>query len=203
LRWAGIGSGVILLLLLGFLFGWAWSKELAFKGIGFGLFVILVLYTFSTGLRAGGLSSNPETEIWRTTPFFQEADLLQKTVKDVSEWNKGDKDLLEVTLEGIDSPSLEWLFRDTQNLRKIEKISYDTTSAIIITPDKTDISLSNAYRGQDFIWHQTPNWSLLSFSEWATWLVFRKTPLENENIILWVRADLFPGNQSTVSGILK
>jgi hypothetical protein len=56
----------------------------------------------------------------------------------------------------------------------------------------SDLGLPSAYRGQDFIWRQNPQWTKAQGSDWVTWLVFRKLPLDNETIILWVRDDLFP-----------
>jgi hypothetical protein len=66
------------------------------------------------------------------------------------------------------------------------------TPAIVISPQTESLSLSSAYRGQDFIWRREPSWEVMSIYEWIKWSVFREVPYDSETVILWVRNDLFP-----------
>jgi hypothetical protein len=51
--------------------------------------------------------------------------------------------------------------------------------------------LVSAYRGQDFIWEQTPSWEVADAAAWFRWVSLRQMPQGQEIIILWARSDLF------------
>jgi hypothetical protein len=92
---------------------------------------------------------------------------------------------------GIDSPALEWLLR-YHEVQVVSELSPQMAPPIVITPLMNDLSLPAAYRGQDFVWRQNPQWQGVQAPDWIRWLVFRQLPGENEAVVLWVRDDLFP-----------
>jgi hypothetical protein len=67
----------------------------------------------------------------------------------------------------------------------------------VVTSLMNDLALPSAYRGQDFIWRQTPQWNSTQNPDWLKWFVFRQLPMDNETIILWARDDLFPDARKT------
>jgi hypothetical protein len=92
---------------------------------------------------------------------------------------------------GIDSPALEWVLR-YHEVKVVDEFNPQVAPPIVITPVMNDLGLPAAYRGQDFLWRQTPQWQGVKAPDWIRWLVFRQLPRENETIILWARNDLFP-----------
>ena len=69
----------------------------------------------------------------------------------------------------------------------------DISSApyFVITPLQNNPILVSAYRGQDFIWRQTPLWNAALPQDWIRWIALREMPQTGETIILWARDDLF------------
>jgi hypothetical protein len=125
-----------------------------------------------------------------------QADLLLDTVDDISEFSLGHIYAQPVTVMGVDSPALEWALRHRQ-VELVSTLSPLMAPPIVITPVMDDLGLASSYRGQDFIWRQTPLWQGVGAPDWIRWLVFRQLPKESETIILWARDDLFPDARET------
>ena len=94
----------------------------------------------------------------------------------------------------VDSPSLKWSLVDFTDVSYVTSIDSSTQPAIIITPeDGSDLSQTMSYRGQDFLWYNRPGWSGPLPQPLWPWITARVAPLETESIVMWARADLFPG----------
>jgi hypothetical protein len=135
-------------------------------------------------------------EFWKPDQPPLQANLLLSSVDELSEFSLGHTDAQPVTVLGIDSPALEWALRD----RPVEiaaALDPQVAPPIVITPVMNDLGLPSAYRGQDFIWRQTPQWESIHILDWIRWLVFRQLPRQDETIILWARNDLFPDGRQT------
>jgi hypothetical protein len=64
------------------------------------------------------------------------------------------------------------------------------TSPVVIAPDTVENpTLGSAYVGQDFALRHFSALRL-TWTEWVGWWVFRRAPVESENVILWVRQDI-------------
>ncbi|MGH2524074.1 MAG: hypothetical protein ACRDH2_16330, partial [Anaerolineales bacterium] len=50
-------------------------------------------------------------------------------------------------------------------------------------------TLGSSYVGQGFALRRTASYDL-SWPEWIGWLAFRRTPVQAERLILWVRQDV-------------
>jgi hypothetical protein len=91
--------------------------------------------------------------------------------------------------------------RHFPNARFATSLSSTDSPPIVITlKDKELPSLTENYRGQDFIWRQYPGWQGVYPPNFINWLAFRQTPLSQEQIILWARTDAFPGGTLNASG---
>jgi hypothetical protein len=119
-----------------------------------------------------------------------QADLLQSTVRDISEWGVGDDFSAPVVIAGLKSPALEWTLRQHQ-VTVVDALDISSSPDFVITPFENDPVLVAAYRGQDFSWRQTPSWSATLTSDWVRWVALREMPQAGETIILWARDDLF------------
>ena len=87
-----------------------------------------------------------------------------------------------------------WQLRDLPNLRFDSTLPMGNMPDIIITrAEEQAPALTASYRGQDFVWWTRPGWTGILPTNIIAWLTFREAPLLREHVILWVRADLFPG----------
>jgi hypothetical protein len=193
IRWITILGALILLGLALALMGWGWNFKDALQSLTISVCFLLLLFTLANTSRAAGAGPRPEQELWRIGPKFQEADLLERTAGDLSEWKTGRRNWLDLEISGIDRPALRWLFRNQVNISFTNSLAPDSKSALIITRDQPTLAVSSPYSGQDFVVAAQPAWQLFSAAEWARWIVYREGPLEKESIVLWARPDVFPG----------
>jgi hypothetical protein len=186
----GLFFGALVLLIVSIvLVGYGWSQRVARVGAAWGMLVILGLYTLGAAWGATGLRIPTGVDLWHADKPVHQADLLSKTADQVSEWATGHVDKLTVTVFGVDSPALLWALRN-HNPKVV--LALDPTSApeLVITPPQQTLELAAAYRGQDFAWRQTPSWdSFPAF--YLRWVTYRELPVQGENLVLWVRSDLF------------
>ena len=119
-----------------------------------------------------------------------QADLLESTVRDLSEWGMGDDFSAPVIIAGLDSPALEWTLRE-HDVSVVESLDISSSPYFVVTSFQADPVLVSAYRGQDFNWRQTPMWNETLSTDWIRWVALRDMPQAGETIILWARDDLF------------
>ncbi len=167
-----------------------WSIRSARLGAVWALVAALGIYSLGVMFAAGGLRVTPGVELWNAGAPPAESDLLLMTVNQISDWSKTNANAQPVTIAGIESPALEWLLHE----HKIEVVSSLDTSAsppIVITAGQNNPSLAAGYRGQSFIWRQSPLWNDAQSVDWMRWVAFHQMPQTSETIIVWVRDDLF------------
>jgi hypothetical protein len=189
------------LLILGLsltLVAFGWSAEVARLGAAWGGTAFLVAFTLGASTGAGGLRQPLTAELWSPSPQTAQADLLQKTLDDLSDWNKGHVESLPVTVVGLDSPALRWLLRDWE-VKEADALSPADSPVLVIASQGMELNLSAAYRGEDFVWYQSPNWDEALPEEWLRWFVYRQMPQQKESLTLWARGDLFFDSGETTS----
>ena len=125
--------------------------------------------------------------------FSEHSVYLNETINDLSEWNHGDKESLEIVSVGVNDPSLQWLLREYE-VMYVSALAPAASPEIIIAPIYENGGWSAPYTGQDFVIRQYPNWSLLFAREWQQWYVHRNVDVTRELVILWTRTDIFPGS---------
>jgi len=210
---------LLLILSLG-LVALGWTVKIAKLGGLWGLVVALGVYTLAMAWGATGLRTPQGVELWAPRARIGEADLMLKSVDQLSDWSNGQKDSQSVTIVGLDSPALEWLLRD-HHVTTADALDPSSSPPLVITPTGVNTvgitptgvntvgitptgentggftpqvnqpKLASSYRGQDFVWRQIPAWDIVVPSNWIDWLVFHKLPQDSERIILWARNDLF------------
>jgi hypothetical protein len=91
---------------------------------------------------------------------------------------------------------MRWALRDFPRTGYANGVPPGESPSIVITPQEGENpSLEAAYRGQDFSWSVAPGWSGDLPVDLLAWLVARQAPIVEKQVILWVRNDLFPGEQ--------
>jgi hypothetical protein len=181
--------GILVLCILFVAFGW--SARIARLGTEWAFLIFLTVYSLGAAWGSSGVRNLNGVELWTPDQKPAQADLLLKSVMDVSEMSLGHDQSQPVTIVGVDSAALEWLLRD-HFAEQVSALDPQSSPPIIITPVMDNLELPTAYRGQDFTWRQRVIYESMPRPEWWRWLVNRQLPRENETIILWARDDLFP-----------
>jgi hypothetical protein len=188
--WLLIGSFFLLIVSI-LLVAVGWSVRVARFGAVLGLTAVLSVYSISALASASGLRVMPDAvDLWSPDSSLPESGLLLMTVNQISDWSNININSQPVTIAGIDSAALQWLLRG-HTVHVVSALDISTSPPIVITTDKADPALAAGYRGQSFVWRQTPLWSQSHFSDLIDWVTFHQIPVNNETIIVWVRSDLF------------
>lgn len=208
----GVMFGVVALAVLTTtLIGLGWSWEAAVRGLACGLGLALGAATFSAAWGATQLSPNtqltnlnPRQELWSPGPSTVSPDLLVESLRDLGEWGKGWPTDVEIIL-AVQSPALEWALRDFPKVSLAGEVeaslraSGSEPDAVITVESAEAPSLAAAYRGQDFTWRILPTWTGALPDNLFPWWAFRQAPARIERVILWARADIFPGGEGQTS----
>jgi hypothetical protein len=187
--WLLIGA-LLLLVFSILLIAAGWSISVARIGAVWGLALALGALGFGGALGSAGLHGLKNPELWWPPSIPAQADLLDATVSEMSQWGLGDNNAAPVVIAGVNSPALEWALRG-HNVIVAETIDISSSPYFVITPLQNNPALSASYRGQDFNWRQTPSWNATTYQDWIRWIALREMPQSGEAIILWVRDDLF------------
>ena len=190
----GILIGILALgILTSALISLGWSREIAQKGLVWGASAGLVIYMISALWSTSQLHTNQPVDLWDPTPGTGQSALMLQSLGDLSEWQTGFRNQIEVVSE-VDTASLRWLLRDYPNVKfTSQPASGDLPPVIISLQSQEAPTLASSYRGQDFVWWTRPDWAGSLPPNPITWLVFREAPVKDEHVILWARADIFPG----------
>lgn len=182
-----LGSVAVVLVAAG------WSMDAARVGVMGSLCILLGLQLVSNTVGMTIVRQNGAQELWSSLPTTGQADLLLTTLSDLSSWNTGLRDQLEIVILG-GPPSLEWALRHFPNARPESALASTETPAVVITLKGTEEPiLAEKYRGQDFVWSLSPGWQGAFPPDFINWFAFRAAPLNESQVILWARADIFPG----------
>jgi len=200
LYWIIIGGAVLLGAISSALVAAGWSIVSARLGLIWAVCITLGLSMFSGMWGAAQLRPNSAQELWTELPAAGQADLLVDTLTDLSRWSTGHDHEIEIVML-VDSAALRWALREFPNLRTADDLAATDAPPIVFTAQSGQTpTLAQSYRGQDLVWHQVPGWQTALPIDLGVWLTFRQAPLASEQIILWARADLFPGGLEALSG---
>ena len=132
-------------------------------------------------------------ELWTAPPAVGQAEQLLESLQDLSRMDTGhDWEIAIVLLDN--SPSLRWALREFRHLTSADTLAATDAPPIVITSQAQQSPiLAQSYRGQDLVRRIRPGWQAALPPNFIAWLASRQAPLATEQIILWARADLFPG----------
>lgn len=197
-QWLVLAAAVVLLLLSTLLVAWGWSGRVARLGLVWSLVAVMFVYTLMNSWNAAGLSGRRPAELWAAGPAARDGDLIRATIEDLSLWNTGVRNKLEVVVVGNTTPALRWLLRDQQQVQYTQSLSATSAPSLVLTADQNQPALAAAYRGQDFVLEEIPLWNSNGLQGWFRWQIFREIPMNQQSIVLWARTDLFVGDDVEV-----
>lgn len=192
LRFSLLVGALLLLVFSLLLIAAGWSIRIARIGGTWGFLLAAGALVLGGAVGSAGLRGPAFPELWWQPSLPLQGDLLEDTVRDVSEWGTGNDYSAAIVIAGFNSPALEWTLRD-HPVTVSQTLDVSSAPQIVITPQLADPSLAASYRGQDFTWRQMPNWNFLLPENWVRWVSLRDVSQSGESIILWVREDLFFG----------
>jgi hypothetical protein len=193
LRYSILGGILVLGILTTGLVSLGWSWDVARCGTAWGISAGLGLYIVSSMWGAAQVSPNQPQELWSPGPGTGQVTLMLQTLGDLSEWNTGFRQSIDVTAPQ-DIPSLKWALRDYIKTRYANSPSSTDQPSVVFTRESDQSpELAAAYRGQDFVWWVSPDWDGALPLEWERWITYRQAPVQNVHLILWARTNLFPG----------
>lgn len=188
---AGLLIGSVALLIISLvLIAAGWSLRIARLGAVWGFALGLGALTLGGLFGSTGLRGANFPEMWWQPNLPAQARLMRESVSQLSEIGRGNDFSASVTIMGIDSPALEWALRDNP-LQVVAALDPVSTPDFVVTTFEMNPQLISAYRGQDFIWRQSPSWGATDLGTWFRWVTLREMPQTQEVIILWARGDLF------------
>jgi len=198
--WAIIIGALLLSIIAVLLVAATWSTSAARLGVVGALCIVLGLQLFANTWGMSIVRQNGAQELWPAPAATGQAEQLRLTLTDLSIWSTGLKDQLEI-VSLVESSALQWELRHFPNARFETGLASSASPPVVITLKGVELpSLTEKYRGQDFIWRIYPGWQGVFPPGFINWLAFRQAPLGQEQIILWARADIFPGGNLETSG---
>jgi hypothetical protein len=199
LYWIVIGGVAVLGMISIIMVAAGWSIVSARLGVMWAVCIVLGLGLFSGMWRVAALRPQAVQELWSTPPAAGLADQLVKTLVELSQIYNGHDTEIEIVLLD-DSPALRWALRQFPNLSSADGLAVTDAPPIVITSQAQQTpTLAQRYRGQDLAWRVYPGWQSVLPPNFAAWLAFRQAPQTTEQIILWARADLFPGGLESLN----
>ncbi len=201
LEWGRFAASLVLLGIATFLVGWGWSVEAARDGLQWGIALVVGLFSLAALFNGMGVSRRAEMELWRSGPPFTQEALLQTTLRNFSEWQPSLNTQIDIAVVGLDGPALRWALREFDHVSYVSDLPVNAQPAVMITPNDVVLEQAAPYRGQDFeIWRK-PFWDLFLGRDWLNWSVYRTGMTDYEQMIVWVRTDLFPGGDASAADL--
>ena len=197
LRWTVmIGSFTMLAASL-VLVTYGWSFSVAWRGLISALAVFLFAVNINAAWSVSHLRAGNTQELTDATTRITDGNVLKTQLEAVNAWNFGSGLNERVSVVGADSPALLWQLRDS-SVKFLPGMSNpeDLGDIIITNPEMVDAQLEKAYRGQGFIWSSEVAYEALTVSDWLKWSVSRNFPVNEQKLILWIKADRFIDRQN-------
>jgi hypothetical protein len=174
-----------------------WSEKVARLGGVWSAVLTLTAFTLAMSTGAAGVREPLTVELWQPEPRTGRVDVLLKVANQISDLNAGYNAQLPLTVLGVDSPALQWLFRGWQ-VQYVGALAPDSKPELVISSiDK--LSLAADYRGEPIPLTEVADWDHATSSGWLKWFVYRQMPILRQDVILWVRSDLMLDNQGATT----
>jgi uncharacterized protein (TIGR03663 family) len=173
----------------------SFGREPTLRAGGLVLLLTLTLLTVSTSCYLNYRRDSDPREIMVASPTSRAVFDLVETVETVSSRKSGDRRTIAVTVHQGAGPALGWYLRDFDKVKFVDRLIPSVDTPVVIAPaEEQEPTLGANYSGQDFV--LTSSWKPqgLSGSDLLEWLFYRqaRTPLQTDNVILWVKQELPP-----------
>lgn len=191
--WLALGGGIVILILTAFLAVLGWSFRIAGFGFTWGLLILLTLNSISAAFQTVQPDTKTFGVFWKNGQVVSDQRLLVTTIEEISRWQRGTPDGLQMAVVGDLPPSLEWDLRNQRFLKVVNGLGPGEQPPLVLTKQVTQPELASAYRGQDFNLNSRISFTTFDTMGWIKWLLVRSATAQNsDTYILWARSDIFP-----------
>jgi hypothetical protein len=173
----------------------SWDSAAAVQGTIAGLFLLFLLYQWGTAWWLTHEAANDPRESWVTVASDASVHVMVDTMREISRSRTGAAHDASV-LSAVDSPVLRWYLRDFEHARFGDSLAPDPQQTMIITPVGEETGLDETYVGMDFNLLRTgvvqpePVQATAPGEALRWWLLHEApTPIQFEQVLLWVRAE--------------
>lgn len=197
-RMLGMVLPLILWIVFTILLGWGWDMVSTRTGLALGLIVLFGYLLGASGWKAAGLGNKPENELFISSGIVIGDNVLLSAVKNVSLWNTGQANGIDISTVGINSQSITWALRNFDRQSSSAAFPINDGASIIVSSTESIFQSQTDYRGQPVVWSKQPALSQMVWQDWIKWFFFRTVPQQSESVLLWVKNDLFPDATNTL-----
>jgi len=183
--------GIILLIIVILLVGFGWQFSYALHGLVIGAFIFFVMSTFAMSLPGIMGRSGNKHELWQTSPIISNADAIISPIEEISGRALGEQTEVDIALIGSDQQSLLWTMKKFVDLKNYATLPQALQPSVIISSNDLSGEVSASYRGTETSVYTEPAWGSMGISDVLIWMITRKTPIQAQNLNLWIRSDLF------------
>ena len=193
LQWGLIAASLALVILSMTIAASEWGWPVSLKGLGLGSAMMLMIYMLSALVQGCYLRQGDPRSLWSDGSGTGQTRLLADSIYDASITQTGRGDAIQGVVVGS-WDALRWELRDLDGIEFQNSLDAEGLPPVIITSE-IDYFLVNQemYRGQDFVLETRPGWDGIFPPDWIRWIAFRSGPVEKDDIILWIRNDIFSG----------
>jgi hypothetical protein len=193
LQWGLIAASLALVILSMTIAASEWGWPVSLKGLGLGSALLLTIYMLSALVQGCYLRQGDSRSLWSDGSGTGQTRLLRESIYDASITQTGRGDAIQGVVVGS-WDALRWELRDLDGIEFQDSLDAEGLPPVIITSE-IDYLLVNQemYRGQDFVLETRPGWNGIIPPDWIRWIAFRSGPVEKDDIILWIRNDIFSG----------
>jgi hypothetical protein len=198
-RLIGVFLPLALLIAFTFLLAWGWDARSTRDGlvVGFGLILLGVL--LGSAWKAAGWGKQAQNEFYANQPFITGDIAMLETVSDLSRWNTGVDNSIDISLSGLDSTSMRWALRDYEKVMETSVFPSEGAASIVVSTAESQMQSLAAYRGQLVVWAVEPEFALIKWTDWLKWGFTRSIPQKRNYVMLWARNDLFKGAPAEIT----
>jgi hypothetical protein len=188
-----LAASLALLILASTIIASEWSWRTSWKGLSVGGVTVLLLFMVASLSLDGYLVEKDPRSIFSGGTGTGQMDLLRESIADASITATGRPDSIQGAVIGS-GDALQWALREYEEFDYLVRPPSGMNYPILITTEEGAIQeIQDNYRGQDFVLSGSPNWGRVLPDDWISWIAFRKGPVNNKYLVLWVRNDINSG----------
>lgn len=189
-----LGSFLLILIFIMFAIAF-WSKKKAISGLIISVLFFVGILQIGQSFRVANIMNNGEMELLRDSGYFKDADLLKKTMNQITIANEERKESILIKIDSsIDQTPIIWLLRE-YNLAEIYLLDQFNSSAntiFYILNSEKRIENENDFYSQSYVTSSEPVWNINNnLKEFLYWFLFREGSVTGKMVKLWIPTDIF------------
>jgi len=193
LQWGLIAASLALVILSMTIAASEWGWSVSLKGLGLGSALMLTVYMLSALVQGCYLRQGDPRSLWSDGFGAGQTRLLAESIYDASITQTGRGDAIQGVVIGS-WDVLRWELRNLDGIKFQDSLDAEGFPPVIITSEIESFLVDQEmYRGQDFVLETHPGWNGIIPADWISWIAFRSGPVEKDDIILWIRNDIYSG----------